>query len=124
METACQWQKPPEKPCSMGWRYNDTPHCWFTTGNTISVRGKSGSSSLNRSHRKTSDKAIQEKIVQDSNGHTGDEAGRHQGAPEIDIAAYEEGGDTHTHGIVRHGRDKRQGVHELLHHQREGKNHH
>src|SRR6267378_289854 len=86
-----------------------------------SVQGKPGLPLLNCSHRKASDKPIQEKIVQDSNGHASNEAGGHQRTPEIDIAAYEKGGDPHAHGIVRHSRDKRKGVNEIMHQKSEGK---
>ena len=57
-----------------------------------SEQDKPGSPLLDSSHRKAGDKPIQEKIVQDGNGHAGDEARGHQRAPEIDIAAYEKGG--------------------------------
>jgi len=58
-----------------------------------SVQGKPGLPLLNRSHRKAGDKPIQEKLYQDGNGHASNEAGCHQRTPEIDIAAYEKGGD-------------------------------
>ena len=70
------------------------------------------------------DKAVEEHIVQQGDGQAGDQAGSHQRAPVIHVAAHQKSGHANADHLVGLRRDERQRVHKFLGHQGERENHH
>src|SRR5436309_5383546 len=81
-------------------------------------------SALHRSHGEALNESIDEKVIQDGKRNTGEQCGGHQGAPVVHIAADERDGDAQADGHAVDRADKRQRVHEFLHHQGESEDHH
>src|SRR6188474_3162992 len=63
---------------------------------------------------------IEEEHVEDHDGHRAQHGPRHERAPEVDVAAYELGGDAHAGGDLLRGGGEGQRVDELVPGQREG----
>src|SRR5262249_8440601 len=98
------------------------PHLDPTGATPASSRGRSSTCSatpwsLHGSHREAGDEAVEEEVVEDGDRHAGDEAGRHQRAPVVDVAADQRDGHPDTDGHLLDGRDERQAVDELLEHE-------
>src|SRR5712692_9896027 len=74
---------------------------------------------LDRAHREASREAIHEDIVDHGGREARDQAGRHERAPEIDVASHQERWYADPHRVLRGRRDEGDRVDELLKHQRE-----
>jgi hypothetical protein len=65
-----------------------------------SLHSSHSSRSLNRPHRKPGDKAIQEKVVEDSHGHASDQTSGHQRPPIVDVAPHQVGRHSNADGLL------------------------
>src|SRR5215831_548986 len=79
--------------------------------------------SLHRAHRKPGNEPVQEQIVDKCNWQAGDQARRHQRAPEVNVTTHQENWNAHTDHLLRLWRDKGQSVNIFLRYQREGEDH-
>src|SRR5262249_30524937 len=92
--------------------------------NALRLLRPTAARSLDGASRDAADEAVEEKIVRDRHRDARDQRRRHQFAPVEDIAANEVGRDPQGDRLFLRRGDKRQGIDELLHRQRECKNDH
>src|SRR5438132_5766290 len=78
---------------------------------------------LYRAHGESRDKPVEEEVVDNGDGDAGDEAGGHQRAPVVDVAAHQGDGHADADRHALHGGDEGEAVDELLDHQREREDH-
>src|SRR5258708_7467000 len=66
------------------------------------------------------DEAVEEQVVHERDGKTGDQAGGHQRSPVVDIPANQKDGDARPDHLIRFGREEGQGIDKFLSDEGEG----
>src|SRR5712692_8813534 len=74
---------------------------------------------FDRTARNALDKIVEEKVVENGDGHPGQECPGHQRPPEVHIAANQVGDDAERHRLFGRARHERRGIDVFLHRERE-----
>src|ERR1700756_4276933 len=79
--------------------------------------------SLHRAYSKAGDEAVKEQVIDKGNRQAGNQAGRHERSPEINVATHQEDGNAYADHLLRLWGNERQGINVFLGHQGKGEDH-